>query len=214
MSAPITVSLVDDDPVLRKNLAELLERSGAIRCVSSHASGEEALRLLPRHGASVVLMDLHMPGGKSGLDCIAQLKALHPAMCIVVLTTYDDSDSIFDALRAGASGYLLKRASSEVLVKAIQEAHGGGAPMSSQIARQVVQYFHAQKRPAHNPGNLTAREQELISLLATGHQYKEIADALAIAVDTVRSHIRRVYEKLHAHSRTEAVGKYFKTPER
>jgi DNA-binding NarL/FixJ family response regulator len=211
MTKFITVALVDDDAAVRDNWAALINRSASVRCVHTYASAEEALKHIPGHPPAVVLMDIRLPG-MSGIECTARLKAACPDICIVMLTTYGDSDSIFEALRAGASGYLLKRVTPEVLVKSIMDAHGGGAPMSSQIARQVVGFFHAQSPGAPTETALTTREQELLSLLAKGRHYKEIADGLGIAVDTVRSHIRRIYEKMHVHSRTEAVVKFLNTP--
>lgn len=204
MTKPITVSLVDDNQAVREGWAELINRSKSVRCISTHATAEDALQHIPHHPPDVVLMDIRLPR-MSGIECTARLKALCPDLCIVMLTTYGDNKSIFAALRAGASGYLLKRVTTDVLVKSIEEAQRGGAPMSSQIAQQVVRFFHTQQRPEPKAETLTSREQELVSLLAKGRHYREIADALGISVDTVRSHIRRVYEKLHVHSRTEAV---------
>jgi DNA-binding NarL/FixJ family response regulator len=209
----ISVSLVDDDLAVLENWAELINRSQTVRCLNTYATAKEALRDIPQNPPSVVLMDINLPH-MSGIECTARLKALRPELCIVMLTTFSDNESIFNALRAGASGYLLKRITGEELVQAIEEVHHGGAPMSSQIAQQVVRYFHSQKQSAPDTETLTAREQELVSLLAKGRHYKEIGDALHISTDTVRSHIRRVYEKLHVHSRTEAVLKFLGTSPR
>lgn len=209
MTKPITVSLVDDNEAVRESWAELINHSKSVHCLHTYPTAEDALQQIPLNVPDVVLMDIHLPR-MSGIECTARLKTVCPNLCIVMLTTYGDNNSIFDALRAGASGYLLKRVTTDVLVKSIEEAHGGGAPMSSQIAQQVVRFFHTQKSPKPKAETLTAREQELVSLLAKGRHYKEIGIALGISVDTVRSHIRRVYEKLHVHSRTEAVLKVLK----
>lgn len=204
MSKPITVSLVDDNRSVLEGWAALINRSRTVRCINTYATAKAALAGILQQTPDVVLMDINMPQ-MSGVECTARLKAFCPNLCIVMLTTYSDNNSIFDALRAGASGYLLKRVTSAELIKSIEEAHSGGAPMSLQIAQRVVRYFHTQPPPNPKSEKLTAREEELVSLLAKGRQYQEIGQTLGISVDTVRSHIRRVYQKLHVHSRTEAV---------
>ncbi|MEI7533521.1 MAG: response regulator transcription factor [Verrucomicrobiae bacterium] len=206
MNKPITVSLVDDSQAVRESLTELINYSKSVHLISSHATAENALEEIPRNPPDVVLMDIRLPQ-MSGIECTRRLKAMCPNLCILMLTTYSDNNSIFDALRSGAGGYLLKRATTEVLVKSIEEAYRGGAPMSSQIAQQVVRHFHTTQHSEPQTETLTTREQELLMLLSKGRHYKEIADAMDISVDTVRSHIRRVYEKLHVHSRFEAVMK-------
>jgi len=208
MTQPITVSLVDANPAARENCAAAINRSQAIRVASTYATGEEALRQIPANPPNIVLMDIRLPR-MSGIECTARLKARCPNLGIIIFTSLNDHNSIFGALRAGAIGYLLKRTSLDMLVKSIEEAHEGGAPMSASIAQQVVRFFHPQQTESKAEA-LTRREQELISLLAKGRHYKEIAAALGISVDTVRSHIRRMYEKLNVHSRTEVVLKVLK----
>lgn len=207
---PVTVAIVDDDDAVRDSWAALINRSGSARCVASFRNAETSLRQLPNHPPDVVLMDINLPK-MSGINATSRLKTLKPNLCVVMLTTFADNDLIFDALRAGACGYMLKRCTPSALVEAIHEAHRGGAPMSSEIARQVVRYFHTKEQPETPVTALSARERELLSLLSKGRHYKEIASHLNISVDTVRSHIRRIYEKLHVHSRTEAVMRYLET---
>lgn len=203
--APITVAIVEDKAALRQDLADLINSRKGLRCTGAFATGEEALAALPKAPPDVVLMDINLPG-MSGIDCTRELKARLPKTEIVMLTMFEDAEKIFAALRAGASGYLLKRAAIAELPEAIEQAHSGGSPMTPQIARHVVQFFQTQ--PSFAAEDLTDRERDLLSLLARGKQYKEIADQLGISVDTVRSHIRRVYRKLHVHSRTEAAVKF------
>jgi len=176
-----------------------------LRCVGAHASGEEGLRDIPGENPDVVLMDINLPG-MNGIQCVARLKEHMPKIQVLMLTTYDDGDLIFDSLRAGANGYLLKNMPQRELVQAVQQVHAGGAPMSLQIARKVINHFHKAKSVSELE-QLTARELEILRLLAKGHMYKEIADHLAISMSTVRTHITSVYEKLHVHSRTEAAMK-------
>ncbi|MCX7824703.1 MAG: response regulator transcription factor [Verrucomicrobiae bacterium] len=204
---PITVAIVEDKAALRQDLADLINSRKGLRCIGAFATGEEALAALPKAPPDVVLMDINLPG-MSGIDCTRELKARLPKTEIVMLTMFEDADKIFAALRAGASGYLLKRAAIAELPEAIEQAHRGGSPMTPQIARHVVQFFQSQSSQPANAEGLTERERDLLSLLARGRQYKEIAEQLGISVDTVRSHIRRIYRKLHVHSRTEAAVKF------
>jgi DNA-binding NarL/FixJ family response regulator len=208
----IRVAIVEDNRKLRLEMADVITGQATLECVATCPSAEEALRQLPGIAPDVVLMDIHL-GGLSGIDCTRELKQKLPETQILMVTMFDDSDKIFAALRAGASGYLLKRFASVELLSAIQEAHAGGSPMTPQIARQVVQAFQdgspAPKPKTHGEMNqLTERERELLSLMARGKHYKEVADTLDISTDTVRSHIRRIYKKLQVHSRTEAVVKF------
>jgi RNA polymerase sigma factor (sigma-70 family) len=205
----IAVSIVEDDPRIRESLAVLLNGAQNIRCVSSHASGEEALAQLPQKNPDVVLMDINMPT-MSGIECVRQLKQLMPRVQFLMLTMYEDDDLVFQALMAGASGYLVKRTSPAELLSAIEEVQSGASPMSGKIARTVVEYFHKLKRIAPSQDNLSKREQEILDLLVKGYRYKEIAEALGISFETVRSHLKNIYEKLHVHSRTEAVVKYLR----
>jgi DNA-binding NarL/FixJ family response regulator len=208
----IKVAIVEDNRKLRLELADTIASQPGLECVGALASGEEALKQLPKAAPDVVLMDIHLQG-MSGIDCTRQLKQLLPEVQVVMLTMFDDSEKIFSALRAGASGYLLKRFAATELLGAIQQAHQGGSPMTPQIARQVVRTFQGDEqapkpKTVSEMDQLTDRERELLSLMANGKHYKEVADALSISTDTVRSHIRRIYKKLQVHSRTEAVVKF------
>ncbi|SPE51670.1 Two component transcriptional regulator, LuxR family [Verrucomicrobia bacterium] len=203
----ITVSIVDDEPQLRRSIATFLNGEPGFKCVSTYANAKEALRGLPLDQPNVVLMDINM-AGMTGIECVARLKAANPEMQIVMLTVYEDSEQIFHALTAGASGYMLKRLSPASLLEAIREVHEGGSPMSSTIARKVVASFQ-KTSPSHSwAAPLSMREQMVLERLAKGSPYKQIASELEITVATVRNYLRRVYEKLHVQSRTEAVAKY------
>jgi RNA polymerase sigma factor (sigma-70 family) len=208
---PIRVAVVEDDDRLREDLASEIEHQPALRCVGVFANADEALRHLPGIAPDVVMMDIHLGKGMSGIECTQALKAALPDTQVIMLTMFDDSDKIFAALRAGAAGYLLKRFAAGELLPAINQAHAGASPITPQIARQVFDFFRnkeAKAAPAPGLDKLTERERELLSLMARGKQYKEVADHLGISTDTVRSHIRRIYRKLHVHSCTEAVVKF------
>ena len=204
---PIKVSIVEDNRGTRGSLAELLGRSKALRCVGVHPDGEQALESIPAEQPDVVLMDINLPG-MSGIECVARLKERLPKLQVLMLTTYDDSDLIFDSLRKGASGYLLKNMPAAEVLRAVEQVHAGGAPMSMQVARKVVSHFQQIKQPASEVEQLTKREHEILALLAKGYLYKEIADQLAISPSTVRAHLHTIYGKLHVQSRTEAVVKF------
>jgi DNA-binding NarL/FixJ family response regulator len=201
----ITVAIVEDDAGIRDALIRILGRSRDFRCLGWYATGEDALRELPGTKPDVILMDINLPG-MSGVECVRRLKAQEPFLHIVMLTVYEDAERIFESLTAGATGYLLKRTPPAELLEAIRDVHSGGAPMSSQIARKVVQSFHAAP-PASETAELSPREQEILGWLAQGFLIKEVADRLGIGFDTVRTHIRRIYEKLQVHSRAQAVAK-------
>lgn len=203
----IKVSIVEDNRGTRESLTELLGRASVLRCVGAHPSGEEALDRIPGEAPDVVLMDINLPQ-MNGIECVAKLKERLPKTQVLMLTTYEESDLIFDSLRKGASGYLLKNMPPTELIQAIEQVHAGGAPMSMQIARKVVNHFQQIKKPQSDMEKLTKREQEILALLAQGYLYKEIADQLGITMSTVRAHLHTVYEKLHVQSRTEAVIKY------
>jgi DNA-binding NarL/FixJ family response regulator len=203
----VKVSIVEDNRGTRESLSELLGRAPALRCVGAHPNGEEALRQIPAEEPDVVLMDINLPG-MSGIECVARLKERLPRTQVLMLTTYEEGDLIFDSLRKGASGYLLKNMLPAELIQAIEQVHAGGAPMSMQIARKVVNHFQQIKQPASDVGQLTKREQEILALLARGYLYKEIADQLGITLSTVRAHLHAIYEKLHVQSRTQAVVKF------
>ncbi|MFA6563029.1 MAG: response regulator transcription factor [Verrucomicrobiia bacterium] len=204
---PITIAIVEDDKNLREDLADLIASRKGFRCTGAFPSAEDALKSLPERPPDVVVMDINLPK-MSGIECTRELKSRLPQTEVVMLTMFDDTKLIFAALRAGASGYLLKRAAPTELLAAIEQVRAGGSPMSPEIARQVVQFFQTEKRAPTGSEDLSERERELLSLLARGKQYKEIADQLGISTDTVRSHIRRIYRKLHVHSRTEAAVKF------
>lgn len=203
----IRVAIVEDDEQVRENLARLVGEARGFECVATFASGEQALEGLPRQTPDVVLMDINLPG-ISGVECVRQLKSLLPDIHVVMLTVYDDSDRIFQALQMGASGYLLKRSPSTEILHAIENVHGGGAPMSSYIARKVVQSFRRQG-PSDKPAeNLSKRETDVLEYVSRGYTNKEIADALGLRAETVRGYLKTIYTKLHVRSRTEAAMKF------
>jgi DNA-binding NarL/FixJ family response regulator len=202
----LRVAIVEDDARWRSNLEVLLRESEGLECVGSYPSGEAAVADLPRRRPQVVLMDINLPK-MSGVECTRQLRALLPEVQIVMLTVYDDSDRIFQALQMGANGYLLKRASADEILQAIQDVQRGGAPMSAYIARKVVQSFQ-QPAPATHPDEaLSKRESEVLGYVARGYSDKEVADALGLSAMTVRSYLKTIYSKLHVHSRTQAIAK-------
>lgn len=203
---PITVSIVEDDPNLAAVLLRLLGQTRDIRCLSCYANAEDALREIPQSPPDVVLMDINLPG-MDGIECVRKLKEMGPAIRIVMLTVYENPERIFKALAAGAIGYVLKHRPTEELLNAIRDAHSGGAPMSSDIARKVVQFFQT-TAPSNEAEELSIREREVLQLLADGLLVKEIADQLQLSFGTVRTYIRRIYEKLHVHSRSQAVARF------
>jgi len=203
----IRVSLVEDDQGTREKLQAVLANAPSLRCLNAYGSGEEALQKLPTAVPDVVLMDINLPG-INGIECVSQLKAKLPKLQILMLTTYEDSKLIFDSLRVGASGYLLKNMPPAEVVQAVEQVSVGGSPMSMAIARKVVNYFQQIKQAPAELDLLSKREQEILALLAKGYLYKEIADQLGITPGTVRVHLHTVYEKLHVSSRTEAVIKF------
>jgi DNA-binding NarL/FixJ family response regulator len=206
---PINVSIIEDDRRLRESLSILINGGENLHCVSAHATAEEALGKVPQIKPDVLLMDINLPG-MSGIDCVRKLKAQMPKVQILMLTMYEDDEKVFQSLVAGASGYLVKRTSPAELLKAIQEVHGGASPMSGKIARTVVEYFQKLQGDSPQENYLSPREEEILNLLVKGYRYKEIADALAIGFETVRTHLKNIYDKLHVHSRTEAVVKYLR----
>lgn len=202
----IRVSIIEDDSPARQILADWIRHAEGFRCVSEHGCAETALAQLPKEKPDVVMVDINLPG-LSGIECVRRLKPLMPDTQFVILTVYEDATHIFNALAAGATGYLLKQTPREELLSALKDVHAGGSPMSSSIARQVVKSFHQTQPVAQPPVELSIREQQVLDLLASGYLYKEIADALGISVPTVNTYIRRIYEKLHVHSRSQAVAK-------
>lgn len=207
MSKVIGVVLVEDDSKTREGLVKLLRLAPDIVCLGAYASAEEAGEKIAKPLPNVVLMDINLPKA-SGIECVANLGRKFPELQFVMLTTCDDANTIFNALRAGASGYLLKRNAPTELIEAIREVHRGGAPMSAQIARKVVSHFHQISQPTRDVDQLSKREQEILGLLAKGLPYKQIADQLSISSSTVHGHLHKIYGKLHVQSRTEAVVKF------
>lgn len=205
----ISICIIDDEKELRESIATFINGSPGFRCVSTYGSADIALQRVPTDKPDVVLMDINMPG-MNGIECVERLKSVMPEVQIVMLTVYEDTDQIFRALAAGATGYLLKRLSPSRLLQAIREVQAGGSPMSNSIARKVVASFQKAKKTDEKQPHLSPREQAVLDCLAKGLTYKQIADQLEISIDTIRTHLRRVYEKLHVQSRTEAVAKYLR----
>jgi DNA-binding NarL/FixJ family response regulator len=203
----ISVSIVEDDPQVRSTLAKLIDSSPGYRCVSRHPSAENALEEIPKVKPNVTLMDINLPG-INGVECARRLKPQLPATQIIMLTVYQNTEHIFNALAAGATGYMLKQTPPAELLEAIKDVHSGGSPMSSHIARKIVQSFQRSKSEASGSENLSPREAEVLDLLAKGYLYKEIAETMKVTYATVHTHIRHIYEKLHVRSRTEAVAKH------
>jgi len=204
----IAVSIVEDDPGVRSSLVKLINSSPGYRCVSQHSSAESALAEIPKLKPDVTLMDINLPG-LNGVECVRRLKPILPRTQVIMLTVYQNTDHIFKALAAGATGYMLKQTPPAELLAAINDVHAGGSPMNSHIARKIVQSFQeTPPSPNDHSEALSPREAEVLDLLAKGFLYKEIADQMKISYATVHTHIRHVYEKLHVRSRTEAVAKH------
>jgi DNA-binding NarL/FixJ family response regulator len=203
----IAVGIVEDDVIIRDSLIKLVEDDAGFHCSGAFATGEEAVKRLPELKPQVVLMDIHLPG-MSGIECTRMLKGSLPDTQILILTVYEDGENIFRALKAGASGYLLKRSDPEEVLHAIRNVFEGGAPMSGQIARKVVHSFRETPLGSNPSVRLTAQEEKVLALLSKGYANKEIADKMGVSMSTVRTHLRHVYEKLHVRSRTEAVLKF------
>ena len=209
MSKAITVAIVDDSADLREQIGGYLETCTGIRCAASYATAEEALAGLPLSPPDVVLMDINLGKHRlDGIECVRRLKTAVPNVQIIMLTVFEDAEKIFRALSAGAGGYLLKRLPPAKLLEAIREIMAGGAPMSTSIALKVVQSFRATPSHGAESVELSHREREVVDGLAQGLAYKQIADQLNVSIHTVRNYIRRIYEKLHVRSRTEAVAKF------
>src|SRR6516162_3831818 len=201
------IAIVEDKRIIRESLAEFVQSDAECVCVCVCATGAEALKEIPKHQPDIVLMDIQLPN-VSGIECTARLKQLLPSTQIIMVTVYEDTDRIFKALRAGACGYLLKCCTPEELVSAVREVRQGGAPMSREIARKVISSFQEPVAAAAEVEGLSARERDILELLAEGHPNKQIAARLGLTENTVRWHLWHVYNKLHVRSRTEAVLKF------
>jgi len=203
----ISIAIIEDDEDVRESLEILVRTTEGFECAGSFADAETGLEFLTLNPADIVLMDIHLPV-MDGIECVRQLKSVHPGMQFIMCTVFKDDDSVFNALKAGATGYLLKNEEPNKIIDAIHELHAGGSPMTPQIARRVLESF---KRPSVNEAIhlLTKRETEMLGFLSKGLRYKEIADKLFISTETVRKHINNIYQKLHVQSRIEAVNMIF-----
>ena len=208
----VAVAIVEDDAPAREMLTEWIQTADGFKCVGVHENGESALAAIPKENPSVVLMDINLPG-ISGIECVRRLKPQLMATQFVMLTVYEDNEHIFKAMTFGASGYLLKRTPRAELLAAVRDVHSGGSPMSSNIARKIVQSFQRFNTSPGETENLSPREREVLELLARGYLYKEITEALHISIPTVNTHIRRIYEKLHVRSRSQAIAKFTHLPD-
>jgi DNA-binding NarL/FixJ family response regulator len=202
-----SVVVVEDNRGLREQLVQILEAAPDLKCLGAFPSAEEALPQILAKNPDVVLMDIRLPG-MSGIQCVAEIKKVLPAMQIIMVTVYEDSERIFRALKAGANGYLVKSSPPKKLLAAIRDVSTGGAPLSSHIANKVVRHFHLIGNSPHEAENLSPRENEVLELLASGFIYKEIGDKLSIGTETVRTHVKNICQKMHVRSRLEAVAKH------
>ncbi|MCX7413008.1 MAG: response regulator transcription factor [Planctomycetia bacterium] len=204
----ITVAIVEDDAAVRSSLQQILKAASDVRCVAAYGSAEEAIRALPKLAPKVAILDINLPG-MSGVECVRHLAEGSPETQIMMLTVYDHNDAIFDSLSAGAHGYLVKPVRAAELLAAVRDVHAGGAPMTSNIARRVVQAFKKPAGPARSGmEHLSEREAEVLALLAQGYLYKEIAAKVGVSYHTIHAHVRHIYEKLHVRSRGQAVALY------
>lgn len=204
---PINVAIVEDNHGTRDTVVAILREAG-MRCVGDYATGEAALAGIAREPPQVALIDINLPG-MSGIELVRQLKHKVAALQLLILTSYEESTQIFDALRAGASGYLLKKSIPGELIAAIEQVQAGGSPMSFHVARKVVTYFYEAQTANREVEKLSPREHEILTLLAQGYLIKEISDRLGIAFHTARTHLRHIYEKLHVQSRSEAIARFY-----
>ncbi len=205
---PIAVSIIEDNPGMRESLAAFLNDAPGLKCASAYASGEDAVREIPQKKPDVALVDIHLPG-MTGIECVARLKAQLPELQVLMLSLHEESDLVFNSIQAGASGYLLKSTPAAELIESIEQVHSGGAPMTMQIARKVVDHFRKMQQESKETDPLTPREQEVLKQLAKGSYYREIASTLGISIATVRAHVHSTYKKLHIRSRAEAMLKYY-----
>lgn len=207
--APLRISIVEDDNVIRETLRSLFIFEEDMEPFSVHSNAEDALMRLGEHCPDVVIMDINLPGA-SGIDCVRQLSQRCTDTQFLMYTVHDDDHRVFEALKAGANGYILKSSTPDQILDAVRELSAGGSPMSAHVARRLVQQFRpVQSGSTLSDGDLSEREHEVLAQLAQGLLYKEIADKLSISVGTVKQHIHRIYEKLHVQNRTEAVNRYF-----
>jgi len=204
----IKVAVIEDQKDTRKMLAILINGSDGYECVASFENAEDALARIPQLDPAVVLMDIHLPG-LSGIECVKKLKEICPGIQFIMCTSLEDTDNIFNALQAGATGYITKSTPPIKILEAITDAHNGGSPMSSQIARKVISFFQQKPKANTELEKLSNREQEILQYLSKGYRYKEMAGLLFISIETVRKHIHNIYEKLHVNSRTDALNKAF-----
>jgi DNA-binding NarL/FixJ family response regulator len=204
----IRVIIVEDDKEMREGLKLIVQSNPALKCIATCSSGEVAMESIPANIPDIVLMDIHLPG-ISGIECVKKLKPSLAFTQFMMCTVYEDNENVFDSLCAGATGYLLKNSPPTKITDAIIDLYHGGSPMSSVIARKVIQEFRPTVEQNKDMEKLTHREREMLDLLAKGYRYKEIADQLSISFETVRTHIHNIYEKLHVQSRTEALNKVF-----
>jgi DNA-binding NarL/FixJ family response regulator len=211
MEKKITVCVVEDIPEIRLGVQRIIDDSNEFSCIETFHNAEKAVVVLPKLQPDIVLMDINLPG-MNGIECIKKIKSVCPAIQFMMFTIYEDNEQIFDALAAGANGYLLKKTPYDQILKALKELHGGGAPMSSHIARKVVSVFQKSSNKNQEINLLSAREKEVLRLLSKGYLYKEIGDHLSISTGTVRQHIHKIYEKLHVQNRTEALNKCYGKP--
>jgi DNA-binding NarL/FixJ family response regulator len=208
----IKVAFVEDDKWVREQLVSEISKEAGFECTGSYPTAEAALAALPgKQPPDVAVLDINLPG-INGIECLRRMKLLCPATRFLMLTAYEESESIFQALQAGANGYLLKRTGSAELLDSIRQVREGGSPMSSAIARRVVQYFNQMGSGASEMARLTAREREVLEFLARGGSYKEIAGKLSLSIETIRMNVKHIYTKLQVHSRGEAVAKYLRRP--
>jgi DNA-binding NarL/FixJ family response regulator len=205
----IDVAIVEDDRVFRDGVCQLVNAEPDLRCTGRHGSIEHALAAAPSPSPDVILLDIHLPGVLGSVG-VSALRTRHPTAAVLMLTVYDDEDKVFESICNGACGYVLKKTPAARLIEHIREAHAGGAPMSPEIARQVIQVFRQVKPPPRERHALTPQEVRLLGLLADGHSYLSAAGQLSITINTIRNHVRSVYDKLHVHSRSEAVAKALK----
>ena len=206
---PVKVAIVEDDPAVRRSMVGIMGLETGIKNVGDYGSAEDALSAFPRTQPDVMLVDINLPS-MDGVELVRQISATSPNTKLIMLTVHDDTEAIFDSLAAGASGYLLKPARSDELIAAVRDVQKGGAPMTGNIARKVIQSFHRKSHKGAEDEELTPREVEVLDYLATGYLYKEVADMLKIGYATVHTHVARIYQKLHVRSRSQAVAKYRK----